>query len=705
MTKEIGGILLGETQDTAKSAASSSTNTKKEGASFFDSLLSEASTDVSKEKSSLGSEEKKQNNATQKENPSLTQNQGKIGKSQDNASPENKDNALENKEVKTSQNKVEETEESQKNRIDNSDKKIKNEGSSFLDKLIVEAKKTLEEQEASNKSTAPIFSNDDVVDESSEEAKLKEPLPSQNLVEKTPLENEESETLDTEKVNVKDKNILDNITKISDNSKNRDEIIQRVVSHIENKENKVLNNSQNTTELKETKVPVVDTNTEEELTTTASKTSTQEKVITQPVSTKSNETLQNKDEITVSEKKLENTDGSKIIQESIKPSSSQKNELNAEKITVVPTLKEENNSGIESKSKENITSDKSNPINEKVAKELASLNTQTKDETVKVSKDSLESDKHQLKAKENNSLLDRLINEAKKEVTVKTDSALENLKNQKQEAVTPKNEVVSHIFLTNQKKSFDDVSNQNASIGKQIAQEATSLGDVKKAASVMNLNMKESSVDTEIRQDELKDNLKSSFLDRLAFNKNVVKEDLLKLATAFNSGVVDSSSINVVDEPVTINVHSNLAMTIQSRIIGAQQQMSSMMSDVARTMYENYKPPVTAFRINLNPGTLGSIAVMMKNDKENSLSISLNMSSSSTLDAMVDSQASLRAALAKNFNEGMNFSLDFNMDEQNSSEGSSFNQNSEKDNNSSSNDILETINNIAEETEEQTQYM
>ncbi len=31
-----------------------------------------------------------------------------------------------------------------------------------------------------------------------------------------------------------------------------------------------------------------------------------------------------------------------------------------------------------------------------------------------------------------------------------------------------------------------------------------------------------------------------------------------------------------------------------------------MMSDVARQMYENYKPPVTVFRINLNPGDFGN---------------------------------------------------------------------------------------------------
>ena len=59
--------------------------------------------------------------------------------------------------------------------------------------------------------------------------------------------------------------------------------------------------------------------------------------------------------------------------------------------------------------------------------------------------------------------------------------------------------------------------------------------------------------------------------------------------------------------------------------------MATMMSDIARQMYENYKPPVTVFRINLNPVDLGNIAILMKNDKNNGLSISMNISNPTTL--------------------------------------------------------------------------
>ena len=124
--------------------------------------------------------------------------------------------------------------------------------------------------------------------------------------------------------------------------------------------------------------------------------------------------------------------------------------------------------------------------------------------------------------------------------------------------------------------------------------------------------------------------------------------------------------------------------------------MTSMMSDAARNMYENYKPPVTAFRINLFPSQLGHIAILMKNDKENTISISLNMSNSNTLDAFVDNQAMLKDALNKNFNNNQTiFNLDFNMENENSNNQSFSHENQENDENNenpSSNEILEAIN-------------
>ncbi len=167
--------------------------------------------------------------------------------------------------------------------------------------------------------------------------------------------------------------------------------------------------------------------------------------------------------------------------------------------------------------------------------------------------------------------------------------------------------------------------------------------------------------------------------------------------TIVNSVVTNINTTTTIAEEnvINLNVNPSLAMSIQSRIIGAQQQMSSMMSDVARNMYENYKPPVTAFRINLFPAQLGHIAILMKNDKDNAISISMNISNSSTLDTFVENQGMLRDALNRNFNNSQTtFNLDFNMQNENSNNQSSQsdNQKEQKDQNLSSSDILEAIN-------------
>jgi len=172
-----------------------------------------------------------------------------------------------------------------------------------------------------------------------------------------------------------------------------------------------------------------------------------------------------------------------------------------------------------------------------------------------------------------------------------------------------------------------------------------------------------------------------------------------------------SSSANQGTD-VNINVPNNLAMSIQSRIIGAQQQMSSMMSDVARNMYENYKPPVTAFRINLLPAQLGSIAILMKSDKDSGLNISLNISNAATLDAFVNNETGLRNALLKNFDSDTKFNLNFTSDDSTSSDNQGQDSNSSNQQGQqnrretpSSADILNSMNNSNKKSEESSNYM
>jgi len=131
------------------------------------------------------------------------------------------------------------------------------------------------------------------------------------------------------------------------------------------------------------------------------------------------------------------------------------------------------------------------------------------------------------------------------------------------------------------------------------------------------------------------------------------------------------------------------------------------MSDIAKQMYENYKPPVTVFRINLNPLHLGSIAIMMKNDKDNSLSISMSVSNNSTLDAMVDNQNVLRNSLNKTFEDTTKFNLDFNSNEQNNNQSSNNNQSGNRkfEDNIATQSILESREDNLEVEDRNTDYM
>ena len=157
-----------------------------------------------------------------------------------------------------------------------------------------------------------------------------------------------------------------------------------------------------------------------------------------------------------------------------------------------------------------------------------------------------------------------------------------------------------------------------------------------------------------------------------------------------------------------MSVPKDIAQNLQNKIIGAQQKMGSFMSEVARNMYLNYKPPVTAFRVNLNPANLGTISIMMKANKvDNSLSVSMNLSNSNTMEAFTENKVALQSAIQRQFNETSNVTINFNMQDQNSeNEFSQFNQNS-KDNkqNQEQSDDLESANIEEQEIIETNDYM
>jgi len=196
-------------------------------------------------------------------------------------------------------------------------------------------------------------------------------------------------------------------------------------------------------------------------------------------------------------------------------------------------------------------------------------------------------------------------------------------------------------------------------------------------------------------------------LDKIILNNNARHNEITNLITKSveASKAIMEDSVDSENE-VSLTVNPVLAQSIQTKIIGARQQMSSMMSDIARQMYENYKPPVTAFRINLTPGTLGNIAIVMKSDKDSGINISLNISNTATLDAFVDSQNSLKNALNKTFEDGTEFNLDFSSNDQNSNNSDDKeDRNQAFDNSSNTQSILESREKNLESEDRNLDYM
>ncbi|MFA7083297.1 MAG: hypothetical protein WC141_02060 [Arcobacteraceae bacterium] len=353
--------------------------------------------------------------------------------------------------------------------------------------------------------------------------------------------------------------------------------------------------------------------------------------------------------------------------------------------------------------------------NEKVASELAKL-TESSVEKIALNKDDLVSVKDNKEPAK--SLMDRLLDEAKN--TKVTQENSQNIKESTSVSEAANNEkaqangVLNNIYLSSLNKASQDGFLQKTQEVKTVVANATSVKDVQTAADLFNLGFQSSEVTLD--EEQFKENVKNEFLNKLSVNREIIKHDINKMSEAIveqSKAIKNEAVLAVADNSwmsknlpeVEVNVSSAAAYNIENKIIGARQHMNSMMSDMARNMYLNYKPPVTAFRMNLNPGNLGSIAVLIKNDKTNGLSISLNMSSVATMDSFVDNQAALRAALAKNFDTAANINLEFNMQEGKEQNSSGERNKKQQQPHRATNDILESLNNQSEMVEKVTNYM
>ena len=274
------------------------------------------------------------------------------------------------------------------------------------------------------------------------------------------------------------------------------------------------------------------------------------------------------------------------------------------------------------------------------------------------------------------SLMDQLIQKNSEKLTLDTignnefDSSLK-------EVVTK--DLISSIYLGSQKNKINSQSLFNKNEAISLLKDGNSIQSVKTSAEMLDLGLEDVTLDQNlvIDKSEIKQLNKKSLIENIFLEKNVKSEELKNLITKSvdASNALIENSINLAND-ATVNVNSPISYNIQSKIIGAKQQMSAMMSDIAKQMYENYKPPVTAFKINLNPTELGSIAILMKSDKNSGLSITMNASNNVTLETLIENQNVLKNSLNKTFDESTKFNLDFSSSNQNTGNQSSSNSQS-----------------------------
>lgn len=313
------------------------------------------------------------------------------------------------------------------------------------------------------------------------------------------------------------------------------------------------------------------------------------------------------------------------------------------------------------------------------------------------------------------SLMDQLIqSNSKKDITAKIEEAVSLNPQSIEQTNKNSKELASNIFLADQKNSLNNqlLFNKNEAIN--ILKNASGIEDIEKSANILDLNANNLEVEQNISSENLTDLSvdEKEILDRKNILNSILNEKDVRSVDVRNlitnsieaSKALLEDTINIVDDKV-LDIQPNLVNSIQSRIVGAKQQMASMMSDVARQMYENYKPPVTVFRMNLNPGDLGTISVLMKQDKSSGLTINMSVSNIATLELLMENQNMLRNSLAKTFNDSANFNLDFSKGEGGQSQGDSSSNQNQKDKRDSNTQEILRLKKENKDYEEKNDYM
>src|SRR5574344_1338834 len=312
------------------------------------------------------------------------------------------------------------------------------------------------------------------------------------------------------------------------------------------------------------------------------------------------------------------------------------------------------------------------------------------------------------------SLMDQLIQtNSKKDITTKIEESATSNPQSVEQINKNSKDVASNIFLADQKNSLNNQLLFNKNEAVNILKNASTIEDIEKSANILDLDANNLEVEQNISSESLNDLSvdekeildRKNILNTLLNEKNIRSVDVRNLITNSieASNALLENSLNIADD-VTIDVTNSLTNQFSAKIVAARQQLGSMMSDIARQMYENYKPPVTAFRININPQDMGTISVLMKHDRLSGLNITLSISSLTTLELLMENQNMLRNSLVKTVSDSSSFNLDFNQGDNNSS---SKEQSSNKNRQNSSKDT-QSILKLKEENrdlEDKNDYM
>ena len=354
---------------------------------------------------------------------------------------------------------------------------------------------------------------------------------------------------------------------------------------------------------------------------------------------------------------------------------------------------------------------KSDAIKNETVKTESKLNSQN----ILIVENEVVKTENNTKVEQKLSLMDQLIqSNSKKDITAKIEEAVSLNPQSIEQTNKNSKELASNIFLADQKNSLNNQLLFNKNEAVNILKNASGIEDIEKSANILDLNANNLEVEQNISSENLTDLSvdekeildRKNILNSILNEKNIRSVDVRNLITNSieASKALLEDTINILDDKI-LDIQPNLVNSIQSRIVGAKQQMASMMSDVARQMYENYKPPVTVFRMNLNPGDLGTISVLMKQDKSSGLTINMSVSNIATLELLMENQNMLRNSLAKTFSDNANFNLDFSKGEGGQSQGDSSSNQNQKDKRDSNTQEILRLKKENKDYEEKNDYM